>query len=304
MKKSAVLLLILFIFAGCQNSEGQENPTAAPVPTEKPAVTAAPTPFITLSASVTYTPVMADGITRVLCNEGEGIELDLNGDGAAEQIYTAEEGIYINGILQELCYPWRPVYKPFETDYHQPWEEYYIVDIDVSDGYYNLVFFYETADPVESITYYDSELKEIDWLTTFGSMRPFSTAEYDGDGTLLVRDVIVDFLGIQYGADLTYRLNDKGTLERMDSFIATPVPYELELLEPLVMYTEPDDTGEEILSRPQKVYSLGTLGDWAKVRLEDGTEAWLHFKDVSGEGCILDNGKRAYDVFGGYPDAG
>lgn len=318
MLKIIMLLWVVLFFAGCQEASNMETPTinltATPVPMEEPtnipmveeSDTVTPTPITILSVSVTYTPVEIDGVTRIQCEEGKGIELDLNGDGVKEQVYTAEEGIYINGILQSLRYKWKPVYTPHAPEGYGiwvPWEEYHIVDIDLADNYYNLVFFYQSSDAVEAITYYDGELKEIDSLSTFGgSGRPFSTAEYYGDGTLLIKDVLVDFLGIEYSADLEFRLNENNQLERMETFISRKEPFELELLETITAYSEPAYDSEEVIVQPQTVYGLGTLNDWAKLRLENGTEIWLHFEIISGEGSILDNGKHAEELFSGYPN--
>lgn len=318
MLKIIMLLWVVLFFAGCQEASNMETPTinltATPVPMEEPtnipmveeSDTVTPTPITILSVSITYTPVEIDGVTRIQCEEGKGIELDLNGDGVKEQVYTAEEGIYINGILQSLRYKWKPVYTPHAPEGYGiwvPWEEYHIVDIDLADNYYNLVFFYQSSDAVEAITYYDGELKEIDSLSTFGgSGRPFSTAEYYGDGTLLIKDVLVDFLGIEYSADLEFRLNENNQLERMETFISRKEPFELELLETITAYSEPAYDSEEVIVQPQTVYGLGTLNDWAKLRLENGTEIWLHFEIISGEGSILDNGKHAEELFSGYPN--
>ena len=114
------------------------TPTVTLTPT--PTVHPTPTPVITLSVPVAYRPVEpeAEGVTEVQCSKGEGIELDLNGDGVPEQIYTAEEGVYINGILQEQDYDWEFRYRPFDPDYRQKWETYWIVDVDEGDKYYNL----------------------------------------------------------------------------------------------------------------------------------------------------------------------
>ena len=305
MRKIALIVLFLLFLAGCQN-KGKDIPKITPEPvtsTVAPINTPSPTPVTVLTSSVVYQPVEINGTTRIVCREGNGIEIDLDGNGVLEQIYTAQEGIYINGILQELSYKWKPISKPYATEYYQMWEEYYVVDLDKSDKQYNLVFFYETADDCESITYYDGKLIEIYSMSTLGSRRPFSDAEYYGDGTLMVKDAIVDFLGIQYGADLIYRVNGK-KLERVDSFIPTSVSYELELLEEIEVYSEPDLSSEAFVIHPQTVYGLGSMKEWAKLRLTDETEVWLHKKNVSGEGSILDNGKNAYEVFDGYPNAG
>lgn len=342
MRKSLVIALLALLLAGCGRGSEQEVSETTTMLTEEQMITSTQEPtqepiqeptqetteertemsetVVLLPDSIEYMPVEVDGITRVRCIDGKGAELDLNGDGVAEQVYTDKKGVYINGVLQNLDIDWNSRTSKYAPDHGIPCEYFHIVDVNVSDSYYNLVFSavcdYE---PIEILTCYsDGELKEIGRLCTSysGSGRAFSTAEYYGDGTFLAHDILYDFLEIEYGGDQKYRLNEDNQLETIDTYAATPWAYDLELLEPITMYSEPDYNSEAIVVQPQTVYGLGLWKDWAKMRLENETEVWLHFTAVYreddalyGEGMVrhfegymLDNGKYAYqEMFGNYP---
>ena len=293
MKKRLWLLAAaLFILGGCQNRTGQSELTPSVTATPVLTATATPTPKTYLTVPVSYNPVIIEGTTEICCKAGEGIELDLNRDGTPEKIYVSEEGIFINDILQEL---------------EHLGDVYWIVDVDTQDDYYNLVFSTELgADSAESIMYYEGILKEIGSMQTFGSGRSgFSTAEYHGDGTFIVKNALMEFLGIQWTGDKEYEIGKDGDIKCVDDYSACLIPYELKLIDTIVMHAEPEDTAKELTIVPQTVYGLGTLKDeWACFQLEDGTKAWLHFGIEMGTGCVLDDGRSVHKVLEGFPTAG
>ena len=325
-----VCLLCLFVIlgvadAGCAKQQSADGiipttavePTAAPTtltaapePTQEvtltatPTVTLTPTPVITLSVPVAYRPVEpeAEGVTEVQCSEGEGIELDLNGDGVPEQIYTAEEGVYINGILQEQDYDWEFRYRPFDPDYRQKWETYWIVDVDEGDKYYNLIFLKSSIEPHEVLTYYDGVLHDIDYLETRGG--GFTDAEYFGDGTFLVKGVQQTLMNMGYIAKVKFCLDEEGGITCMDEFVPLPEPYPLELLETIKMYRDHDLECDTIVVEPQTVQALTASENWILFRLEDGKEAWIYVERIKGKGWVVNHGKTAQELFSGFSTAG
>ena len=277
-------------------------PTVTLTPT--PTVTPTPTPVITFSVPVTYHPVEleAEGVTEIQCSEGEGVELDLNGDGVPEQIYTAEEGVYINGILQEHEFCWEFRYDPFNQERKQIWETYWIVDVDTADKYYNLIF----SDPCaslnwEKLMYYDTELHQIARMGYTGSV--FRDAEYFGDGTFIIgHKMALMYSG--YYAEMKYYLNEDGGITRVDEFVPLAEPYPLELLETIKMYKDHNLECDTIIVEPQTVQALATSENWIQFRLEDGTEAWIYVEYTEERGCVVNQGKTAQELFSGFSTAG
>ena len=306
------ILLLLMLVSGCQTNKEQEKetvggvtvtstPTPAVTPTPEPTIT--PTPVITLSVPVTYRPVepKAEGLTEIQCSEGEGIELDLNGDGAPEQIYTAEEGIYINGILQVQDYRWEFRYRPFDPDYRQIWEKYWITDVDKEDGYYNLIFSVPFAYGAEALTFYDGALHDILVMGAYGE--EFSEAEYFGDGTFRVKGVPWHSI-ISYSPDITYHWSKETGIMQLEEFLPLKNPCPLELLETTEMYTDHNMDSITISVEPQTVYMLCSSVNWVQFCLEDGTEVWIYAEYVEGKSWVINGEKRLYEIFSGFPTAG
>lgn len=244
-------------------------------------------------------------LTFFECKDGVEVLLDINGDGAEEKISTTEEGIFINGVLQEIDCEWEYSNIANAEGNKQQWESFWVVDADPSDKCCNLIFSVKNGpEDAELLAYYDNTLREISRMTTSAGNHAFSEAEYGEDGILTVHGVYVDFLGSPYGADIKYRVNKEMKLERVEDFTPTNEPYELILLEEIAMYSLPDLESECIMVKPQTIKGLGSQGDWAKFCLEDGVEVWLHVKRVSGQGYFLDNGKSVFEVFDGFSNAG
>ncbi|MBP3610687.1 MAG: hypothetical protein J6J42_10170 [Lachnospiraceae bacterium] len=285
------------------------TPTVTPMVTSTPmpTVTPTPTPVITLSVPVAYHPVEleAEGVTKIQCSAGEGIELDLNGDGVPEQIYTAEEGVYINGILQEQEYGWEFRYKPFEPDYRQAWETYWIVDVDTEDKYYNLIFLVtSTMFWDESLTYYDGILHEISRKEIMMSEEGvFSTAEYFGNGIFVLKGRTRNSI-ISYYPDVTYCLNKEGGITQIEEYLPLHNPSSLELLETIDMYLEHDLESATVSVEPQTVYMLTASEQWVQFLLEDCTKAWIYVEDIEGIGKVVNQGKEAHELFSGFLNAG
>ena len=307
------ILVLLTLVSGCQTNKEQEKetvggvtvtstPTPTPTVTLTPEPTLTPTPVITLSVPVAYHSVEleAEGLTEIQCSEGEGIELDLNGDGAPEQIYTAEEGIYINGILQEQDYRWKFHYRPFDPDYRQMWETYWIVDVDTEDTYYNLIFLTELGSHGRTVlAYYDDTLHDINHLESKGGGH--INAEYFGDGTFLAKDRPWGML-FQYVTDITYCLDEKGGVARVEYVpVSSSVLYSFELMEAIEMYLEDDLESPTKRVEAQTVQMLGSSINWVKLRLEDDTEAWIYVEYVQGTGKVVNHGKTVHELFSGLP---
>ena len=62
-----------------------------------------------------------------------------DGDRILEYLYTCEEGIFINGIKQDTSFKWEHI-NYTDSQHLQDWETYWIVDADIQDSYYNLIF--------------------------------------------------------------------------------------------------------------------------------------------------------------------
>lgn len=297
MKKVCCVLLLLLLFAGCRSNPQQgefEN-------TEK----LTPTPGVRLDITVEYEAITPTGVMEVLCKTGKGIKLDLNKDGISESVYVAKEGIYINDIRQELNYGWE-TYENYGTSEHgQPWDAYWIVDVDTADEYLNLIFGFEQgSDDAEALTYYDGELKEAGVLSTFGGNSGFSSAEYSGAGTFVVKEREQTLMDMVFYAPVTYNLDKDGKVSQVDEFVALREPYPLTLLEKLAMYTKPDTTSATFFAEPQSVLALAASDNWIQFRLKDGTEGWINVEYVPGKGYIINQEKTSDELFEGFSNAG
>lgn len=305
--KLFILVFILLFLTGCTHNVNHNNftefstlivkPTI--VPTVPPSITEVPMilPEVTLNVSVVYRPITVSGLQMVWFEEGKGVELDLNNDEAVEQIYLSQEGIYINGSLQNLNFNWK------ESKVHN-WERFWVVDVDNSDDYINLIFSLEDGDAGEALTYFDGELKELARMDTFGGNTAYSTAEYFGNGMFVVESRQQILMNMGYFAPVKYEVTAEGKVVQLEEFIALVNPYPLELLETLEMYREPDLDSAKFSVSPQMVMALATSPDWVQLRLNDETEAWIYVEFIPGKGCIVNQEKTADILFDGFSNAG
>lgn len=303
LKLFCIFAFILVFLVGCTHGVNQNNPTKTPTltikPTESLNITEAPAVSLeaTLTVEVIYSPITVNGLQTVWCENGKGVALDLNNDGRIELIYLAQEGIYINGILQNLNYDW----KESKIRY---WEKFWVVDVDASDCYLNLIFSFEDGDDAEALTYFDGELKELARMDTFGGNSAYSTAKYDGDGTFVVESRQQILMNMSYFAPVKYGLTTEGKVVQVEEFVPLKNPYPLELLETLEMYSEPELNSARIFVNPQTVMALATSNDWVQFRLDDKTEVWIYVEYVPGVGWIVNQGKKADELFTGFSNAG
>lgn len=316
MKKRMALLFgfLLFSLSACDKPATQENvPSPTPVLTSKPQPTEStvpsqpPTREGELQIDVTYHPVVVDGLTEVKAKEGEGIELDLDGDGIAEQMYVCGEGIFVNGKRQLLDFDW-PRCLILNYRYH-PWETYWIVDIDPTDAYYNLIFEIGEENPYmqEVLVCYAGAIIELgrsELLFSDG----FSGAAYYGDGTFQMTKKAA-FMGIQYAADVECYLKDGKKIVEKVPDVDTQLlekPVALRLLEGITMFLESSVRSETIIVEPQEVLLIaiekrwGSSGLWGLFRLEDGTEAWLYVEEISD--WMVNEERLADEIFSGFPN--
>lgn len=309
MKKQAILIIcFLLCFSGCGNSASQEQvlspaPTLTPMPC--PSQTSSPslTPPLLggdLQIDVVYRPVVIDGLTEVKAKEGEGIELDLDGDGIAEQMYVCGEGIFINGKRQLLDFDWPNVRN---NQYFHPWETYWIVDVDNSDAYYNLIFELGEENPYtqEVLACYAGAIIELGRAELFFS-DGFRGATYYGDGTFQM-EKCRNFMGVYYPVEVECYLDGgKKLVEKLFSAGVQPIgePWPFQLLESVIMYSEADHHSEAVIVEPQEVLLLASGSVWGLFRLEDGTEAWLYVEDITT--WMVEKVRPAKEVFDGFPD--
>ena len=230
MNRKLFLLLtacLLFLTA-CTQKMNPVNPTDTPAPTGTPILTPTPTPTprIALEKQVSYDTVTVNGLQEIQCGEDKGIALDLNGDGAVEQIYLAPEGIYINNYLEELNYSWENAGVSY-------WEKFWIVDLNTADNYINLIVRFDDGDDTEALVYYDGSLRELARLDCFGGNSAYSTAEYNGDGTFVVQSRQQNLMNMSYFSPVTYSLNEDNRIIQLDEFVQLKRAYPLELLKEL-----------------------------------------------------------------------
>ncbi len=237
MKKLTFFFAIILLFlSSCQDNPDPSRDisltpmptiqpstdTPSPIPSPSPTLSPTPTEAGVLQDGILYCFVTVEGLTEIRQKNGEGIALDLNGDGVMEYLYTCEEGIFINGIKQTIDYDWNSM-KPTEyPEARQLWEAYWIADVDISDNYYNLIFQFSTASSaMEALTYYDGTLKQIAEQDLFYDSG-FSKAEYRGDNTYLMPGSLWDFMGQQYPTEIEYHLiKDAATGNITEAWIYT-----------------------------------------------------------------------------------
>ncbi len=335
MKKLIVLSVTILLFlSGCQDNPGLSRDisltpmptiqpstnTPSPIPSPSPTLSPTPTKAGVLQDGILYRFVTVEGLTEIRQKNGEGIALDLNGDGVMEYLYTCEEGIFINGIKQETDFRWK--YINYTDPKHlQDWEVYWIVDVDTQDGYYNLIFQSTPDFSHETLTYYDETLKQIaeTELSYFTTDPGYNKAQYFGDGTYLMTGCIGNLMGHYYNTEIAYRLvkdNNTGNIvqEQVSEFL--PILLEprhekpLALLDNITMYTEPDLKSESFTANPQLIYVTAASDNWVHVLLADHTTtAWIYVECIlnpeTGHGnYITDYNKNCDEIFSGFGNAG
>ncbi len=202
-----------------------------------------------LEKEIRYQQVTLDGMTACDCTGDIGYEIDLNGDGIPEQLYSDETGFYINGIDQGIS---RMNYVNGENI----WNQFWLVDADTSDSKINLILneagleqrqdLYWGDDEEEEeeetegypfygqyLADYDTELRLIGWSEVSFELRwqeqwetnPFVNAEYSGDGKIYFQKGVCsrkEIYGIRTGTVLensddeaTFVIAEDGMLERL-----------------------------------------------------------------------------------------
>lgn len=249
MKKhfSIILCLGTLLLTGCESSGVHETPTEQ----AKAENTTVPTPAeaanVTHYLDAEYLPVTVDGITRIDTELGKGIELDLNGDGTAEQIFIGDEGIYINGELAA------DLWRPKSGAQSQGWDFYWITDIDTSDQYYNLIFNSgDDASKSQIIAWYDGSL-HVEKLSNFNG-DAFSTAEYHRDGTFIVASYPVPLPYQSCYRPVEFRWSAETGLERIPNEVELDESCTWTLLAGLNLYQSADFESETVTIGAQEIF--------------------------------------------------
>ncbi len=332
MKKQTFLLALALLLAGCQESGRlPEEPalTDAPMLTDSPqgpTLTGSPekpapsdtlteaepsTKAEILEENVEYEQAAVDGLTRVGIERGKGIRLDLNGDGTEELLYFSPKGIYINGILEKEL-------RIMEDRTRELW----LVDVDTADSYLNFIVAGEN-DREELLLWYDGSLKA-EQMGNFNG-NPFSTAEYRGDGIVVVDSVCVPLLyescfrpaEYQWSAELGMEYTGKASVISREpedwEELADPEDGQWRLLTDWKLYQDSRLDAEIIQGKKQqKLYPLKvtwkeTEGNWQEcwilVELENGAQGWI-YAEWTDEKWILNREKDAREVIEGYSSAG
>ncbi len=335
MKKFTFLLLTVLLFlSGCQDNPNPSRDisltpmptiqpstdTPSPIPSPSPTLSPTPTEAGVLQDGILYRFVTVEGLTEIRQKNGEGIALDLNGDGVMEYLYTCEEGIFINGIKQETGFKWEHI-NYTDSQHLQDWETYWIVDADIQDSYYNLIFQFTRDFSYEALTYYDGTWKQIAEaeLFYFATDPGYSKAQYYGNGTYLMTGCMGNLMGHYYNTEIEYLLvKDTETGNIMQEQISEFLPILLEpeyekplaLLDSITMYTEPDLKSESFTVKPQLVYATAASDNWVQVFLADHTtQAWIYVEFLpnpeTGYGSyITDHNKNCDEIFSGFGNAG
>ncbi len=296
------------------------SPTAEPTPdadiitpTAAPSATDAPDELLKLTAEIEYSPVTFDGLTRFeLTDNTKGLLLDLDGDGKEEQLYCAKEGIYINGIL--AASPW----KIQNTPYFQPWEQLWLVDVDSSDSYLNLIF--KLGNGREILVWYHDGI-QLEEYENFSHNAFTDSAEYRGDGTILIQACHVPvpcetwFRPVEFVwdaqngmrlAEQTVILQEEEHAKNSEHINGGP----WQLLSDIKLYADPRFDAESItVQSGQTVYELKTYFSdynhyWIFLTTEQGEQGWFYVEETDNATYIINQEKDAWDVITGFSSAG
>lgn len=292
------------------------EPTAKvniPTPTAAPLVTDAPEEPLKLTAEIEYTPVTpvtSGELTRLaLTDSAKGLLLDLDGDGREERLYCAKEGIYIDGIL--AASPW---HTQTGADF-QPWEQVWLVDVDSSDSYLNLIF--QLGNGQEILAWYHDGIR---WEAheNFSHDSFTRSAEYRGDGTLLIQSCLlpvlhescwyrtVEFLwdtqnGMQL-AEQTVILQEEEEIKNSEYVNGEP----WQLISDIRLYADPHSEAESITAQSgQKVYQLKIhFSDygrcWIFITTEHGEEGWFYAEYTDDATWTINQETDARDIINGF----
>lgn len=330
-KRNFLWVAVMLLMAGCQKEEAKEN-TVTPIPTQEETKENAITPIPTqeeikvLSPTAGVTPELkeeldmevvydavelkGEGVTQISVEEGKGVLLDLDLDGEDEKIYTSKDGIFINGICEAK--PWGELASGVR---HQKWERFWVVDIDRSDSYLNLVFAVNVDGEV--MAWYDGALKMTDEYYSFTNCA-FSTAEYRGDGSFVMKECGVPMLYQSTYKSLEYTWSVKEGVERVKQPVVVEEQVrEVEgedgqwrLISEVLLYEECRmDAKASKAEKGQKIYPLKIDFDdygnycWIFLQTEDGLQGWIYSEYID-RAWIINQEKDAWDVIEGYSTAG
>ena len=203
----------------------------------------------------------------------ESFKVDLNGDGAFEEITfkgNQEDDTYdsvwleINGTKSEVL---EGFFEPY----------IWLVDMDKEDGYLELIIYDRgpSSDPIDYFYTYDK-----DKILAMGSVSGHLNDENYIKDKVLHAVRRSDILGTKYYS-CNYELDEQHRLSEIyTKWIEVNVP--LIVAEETNIYSK-DDTASS-----HKVAKVGTtmtaiqtdLTDWVKIRQEDGSEGWVYSEDM------------------------
>jgi hypothetical protein len=207
----------------------------------------------------------------------ETLYADLDGDGKDEKIlYTRGGTLYINDVKftcpKEKLGMSRPLYDYFtlmDIDSEDPYIEIGISTEGRSDDLSTLFYYYNRGDliymgEVSGIPYWEYEAISLEENGVLKTPRGFGILQsWSGQGFY----------------DLT---EDRQLVRREQEFYETPYDNQVNLLQPLKLYAEPDKTSESYMLPVQPVtFTMTDDKHWCKLRAEDGTEGWFYTMDFS-----------------------
>ncbi len=185
-------------------------------------------------------------------------------------------------------------YDIWMADAYNP-DAYYLVDLDASDGYYEiaLVDYGPSDDEVCYLFRYDSgSMSYLGWIP---SCPEYDTITFYGDGTvqaLCTMDVMQTWRGFR-----TYQLSE-GTIAAVEGELFTPYSYddaqEVYLKVALTVYAEPDLSADTLVLEPSEDALSFPLTDgesWVQIVCADGSTGWAYFTDY----FMVQNGDEMVD---------
>lgn len=242
-------------------------------------------------------------------NAGTEYSIDLDGDGKEETIaYEVAEatqdadGVWtnaypsvlsVNGVSFLSADADNPMDK-YGFWLENPYETYYIVDVDAQDGKLELgIADWGSNDWLETYLF-RYENGTLNYIGCVPSFPDADQAVYSGNNEIYV----MDHLNIMqtWSSMMTY-VYENGKFSRKAGQMTQPnTAYEsVYLRKELNAYTEPDKSSKTLTLTPSdEPVQLGPTDDehWVGITMADGTTGWIYFE----EGYHMENGEAIVDA--------
>lgn len=239
-------------------------------------------------------PVQVEDIELGHQKSNNIIYIDLNGDEKAEKIeYTVSGRLLINEIEYDNHL------DEFRMD--KPLRDYYtILDIDSKDKYLEIgISSYGRSDDLYTLFYYYDKGELIYMGRVVGI--PYHEG---GESITVVENGVLktakepSLLHSAWWCDEYIDLNEEHELiVREQDFYETKTFTQIYLIQPLTLYSEPDNDSDKFIINEQSVTFIMTDNkNWVKLKGEDGTEGWFYIVSYR---YMEDGETLATDIFEG-----